>query len=35
GQTVAQFLLPFGVELYGIASSAREQAPFIEVGSLD
>ncbi|MDR9754732.1 D-2-hydroxyacid dehydrogenase [Pseudomonas sp. SZMC_28357] len=34
GQTVAQFLLPFGVELYGIASSAREQAPFIEVGGL-
>ena len=26
GQSVAQFLLPFGVELYGIASSAREQA---------
>jgi phosphoglycerate dehydrogenase-like enzyme len=35
GQTVAQFLQPFGVELYGIASSAREQAPFVEVGSLD
>lgn len=34
GQSVAQFLLPFGVELYGIASSAREQAPFIEVGSM-
>ena len=27
GQTVAQFLLPFGVELYAIASSAREQEP--------
>ena len=24
GQTVAQFLQPFGVELYGIASEARE-----------
>ena len=34
GQSVAQFLLPFGVELYGIASSAREQAPFVEVGSM-
>lgn len=34
GQTVAQFLVPFGVELYGIASEAREQAPFVEVGSL-
>jgi phosphoglycerate dehydrogenase-like enzyme len=33
GQTVAQFLLPFGVELYGIASEAREQAPFVEVGA--
>lgn len=31
GQTVAQFLLPFGVELYAVASSAREQAPFKEV----
>ncbi|NUT74674.1 D-2-hydroxyacid dehydrogenase [Pseudomonas sp. C1C7] len=35
GQTVAQFLVPFGVELYGVASEAREQAPFIEVGSLE
>ena len=34
GQSVAQFLLPFGVELYGIASEAREQAPFIEVAAL-
>lgn len=34
GQTVAQFLVPFGVELYGIASTAREQAPFVEVGAL-
>ena len=35
GQSVAQFLQPFGVELYGIASAAREQAPFIEVAALD
>lgn len=34
GQTVAQFLQPFGVELYGLASSAREQAPFTEVATL-
>ncbi|MFJ7282195.1 D-2-hydroxyacid dehydrogenase [Pseudomonas sp. NPDC099000] len=34
GQTVAQFLVPFGVELYGIASEARKQAPFVEVGAL-
>lgn len=34
GQTVAQFLLPFGVELYAIASTARELAPFKEVGVL-
>lgn len=34
GQSVAQFLLPFGVKLYGIASQAREQAPFIEVAGL-
>ncbi|WP_347904617.1 D-2-hydroxyacid dehydrogenase [Pseudomonas purpurea] len=34
GQSVAQFLLPFGVHLYGIASEAREQAPFIEVAPL-
>lgn len=34
GQTVAQFLVPFGVVLYGVASEAREQAPFVEVGSL-
>lgn len=34
GQTVAQFLLPFGVELYAVASSAREQAPFKEVVTL-
>ncbi|WP_442962241.1 NAD(P)-dependent oxidoreductase [Pseudomonas sp. C3-2018] len=34
GQRVAQFLLPFGVQLYGIASDARELAPFVEVGAL-
>lgn len=34
GQTVARFLQPFGVELYAIASSAREQAPFKEVAAL-
>ncbi|MGZ0785086.1 D-2-hydroxyacid dehydrogenase [Pseudomonas saponiphila] len=34
GQSVAQFLVPFGVKLYGIASQAREQAPFIEVAGL-
>lgn len=34
GQSVAQFLLPFGVELYGIASAPRIQAPFVEVGAL-
>ncbi|MEN5093272.1 D-2-hydroxyacid dehydrogenase [Pseudomonas protegens] len=35
GQSVAQFLLPFGVKLYGIASQAREQAPFVEVAGLE
>ncbi|MCF5511540.1 NAD(P)-dependent oxidoreductase, partial [Pseudomonas sp. PA-3-6H] len=35
GQSVAEFLLPFGVQLYGIASQGREQAPFIEVAGLD
>ena len=34
GQSVAQFLVPFGVELYAIASTAREQAPFREVATL-
>lgn len=34
GQRVAEFLQPFGVELYGIASSAREQVPFVEVAAL-
>ncbi len=35
GQSVAEFLVPFGVKLYGIASSTREQAPFIEVAGLE
>ncbi|CAM3722690.1 Glyoxylate/hydroxypyruvate reductase A [compost metagenome] len=35
GQRVAEFLLPFGVQLYGIASQPREQAPFIEVAGLE
>ena len=35
GQTVARFLQPFGVELYAIASAAREQAPFKEVAALN
>lgn len=35
GQRVAECLLPFGVALYGIASSPREQAPFVEVLGLD
>lgn len=34
GQTVAQFLVPFGVQVYGIASEARTQAPFVEVAAL-
>jgi phosphoglycerate dehydrogenase-like enzyme len=34
GQAVAQFLAPFGVELYAIASAVREQAPFKEVATL-
>ncbi|MDH0648874.1 D-2-hydroxyacid dehydrogenase [Pseudomonas sp. GD03858] len=35
GQRVAEFLVPFGVTLYGVASGAREQAPFVEVAGLD
>jgi len=35
GLSVAQFLAPFGVQVYGIASSARTQAPFVEVGTMD
>lgn len=34
GKSVAQFLVPFGVEVYGIASEARTQAPFVEVAAL-
>ncbi|UZE25164.1 D-2-hydroxyacid dehydrogenase [Pseudomonas sp. B21-056] len=34
GQRIAQFLVPFGVQLYGIASEARELAPFVEVGAM-
>ncbi|MEG0859307.1 MAG: D-2-hydroxyacid dehydrogenase [Pseudomonas sp.] len=34
GQRVAEFLLLFGVKLYGIASQAREQSPFIEVAAM-
>lgn len=35
GVSVAQFLLPFGVQVSGVASTARDQAPFVEVGSMD
>ena len=35
GQRVAEFLVPFGVILHGVASQPREQAPFIEVAGLD
>jgi phosphoglycerate dehydrogenase-like enzyme len=35
GRCVAQFLVPFGVELYGVASSARTEAPFVEVAALE
>ena len=35
GQAVAEFLRPFGVVLYGVASEAREQPPFVEVAALD
>ncbi|MFI8481250.1 D-2-hydroxyacid dehydrogenase [Pseudomonas sp. NPDC078700] len=34
GHSVAQFLAPFGVELYGVASQAREQSPFIRVAAM-
>ncbi|CAM3161052.1 hydroxyacid dehydrogenase [Pseudomonas floridensis] len=34
GQKVAEFLVPFGVQVYGVASTARTQAPFIEVCAL-
>ncbi|WP_417703213.1 D-2-hydroxyacid dehydrogenase [Pseudomonas sp.] len=35
GQAVADFLQPFGVELRGVASQAREQAPFFEVAAME
>lgn len=35
GQSVAQFLAPFGVELYGVASRARVLPPFVEVVGLE
>ncbi|WP_296254178.1 MULTISPECIES: D-2-hydroxyacid dehydrogenase [unclassified Pseudomonas] len=35
GASVAQFLVPFGVQLYGVASTARTLAPFVEVGALE
>ena len=35
GQAVAEFLQPFGVELRGVASQAREQAPFLDVAAMD
>jgi phosphoglycerate dehydrogenase-like enzyme len=34
GLSVARFLAPFGIELYGVASSARVLAPFLEVAGL-
>ena len=34
GLSVAQFLAPFGVQVYGIASQARSQAPFVEVAAM-
>ncbi|WP_339487905.1 D-2-hydroxyacid dehydrogenase [Pseudomonas sp. EL_65y_Pfl2_R95] len=34
GHSVALFLAAFGVELYGIASQARQQGPFTEVAAI-
>ncbi|OCR23402.1 2-hydroxyacid dehydrogenase [Pseudomonas syringae] len=34
GLSVAQFLTPFGVQVYGIASQARTHAPFVEVAAM-
>jgi phosphoglycerate dehydrogenase-like enzyme len=34
-QQVAQRLAPFGVQLFGVASTAREQSPFLQVVALD
>lgn len=35
GESVARFLTPFGLQLRGLASRPREQAPFVEVAGLD
>ncbi|MBF8161306.1 D-2-hydroxyacid dehydrogenase [Pseudomonas mendocina] len=35
GQAVAQFLAHFGVQLRGVASQARTQAPFADVAAMD
>ncbi|WP_175651326.1 D-2-hydroxyacid dehydrogenase [Pseudomonas sp. Marseille-P9899] len=35
GRQVGEFLVPFGVHLYGVASQPRVLAPFIEVAGLD
>ncbi|MFV3328312.1 D-2-hydroxyacid dehydrogenase [Pseudomonas sp. NY15372] len=35
GQRVAEFLVPFGAILHGVASQARAQAPFVEVAGLE
>ncbi|CAD5107723.1 D-2-hydroxyacid dehydrogenase [Zestomonas carbonaria] len=35
GQSVARFLAPFGIELYGIAREPRAMEPFREVAGLD
>ncbi|MDH0747645.1 D-2-hydroxyacid dehydrogenase [Pseudomonas sp. GD03842] len=35
GLSVARFLTPFGVQVYGVASTSRTLAPFLEVGALD
>ncbi|QHF02348.1 D-2-hydroxyacid dehydrogenase [Pseudomonas asturiensis] len=34
GQRVAEFLVPFGVQVFGVASAARTQAPFVKVSAL-
>lgn len=35
GQQVAQRLAPFSLELFGVASTAREQSPFLQVVALE
>ncbi|MGQ7957173.1 D-2-hydroxyacid dehydrogenase [Pseudomonas sp. SP16.1] len=35
GESVARFLVPFGLQVRGVASAPREQAPFAEVAGLD